>query len=84
MNKPNIEGWLMEGLLQPYVHYIPLKDDFSDLNEIIEWSKNNDEMCKQISINATLWMKQFLNIDNEIILHNKIVDWYKKNVKCVI
>jgi len=80
MSKPLIEGWLMEGLLQPYVHYVPLKDDFSDLPEIIEWCKLNDDKCKEISINSTVWMQQFMNLDTEILLHDKITEWYKNNI----
>lgn len=80
MSKPIIEGWLMEGLLQPYVHYVPLNDDFSDLNEIIEWCRNNDDACKQISENATKWMMQFLDSDNEMKLHNAIREWYQSNI----
>ena len=38
--------------LKPYVHYVPLKHDISDLIEKIEWAKN-DGLCKQISKNAS-------------------------------
>lgn len=83
MSRPIIEGWLMEGLLQPYVHYIPLKDDFSDLDEVLEWCRNNDDICKQISENATKWMMQFLDNDNEMKLHNAIREWYQSNINLV-
>ena len=33
MAPPKIESWLMEGLLEPWVHYVPLADDYSDLDE---------------------------------------------------
>ena len=33
MRKPRFETWFMEGRLQPNVHYIELKDDFSDVAE---------------------------------------------------
>lgn len=39
--------------LKPYVHYVPLKHNISDLIEKIEWAKKNDNLCKQISQNAT-------------------------------
>ena len=39
--------------LKPYVHYVPLKNDISDLIEKLEWAKKNDSLCKQISENAT-------------------------------
>jgi len=80
MAKPVIEGWLMEGLLEPYVHYVPLKDDFSDLDEIIQWCITNDDKCKEISINSTKYMNQFLNHNEELNLHNDIINWYKQNV----
>jgi hypothetical protein len=80
MSKPIIEGWLMEGLLQPYVHYVPLCDDFSDLDEIMEWCRNNDETCKQIALNATIYMMQFMDPDVELNIHNYLINWYKKTV----
>ena len=39
------------GLMQPYVHYLPLKRDFSNLSEIVE-SLKNEEQCKTIIENA--------------------------------
>jgi len=39
--------------LKPYVHYVPLKHDLSDLIEKIEWAKENDDLCKQISKNSS-------------------------------
>lgn len=39
--------------LKPYVHYVPVKHDLSDLVEQIQWSKNHDDLCKQIADNAT-------------------------------
>ncbi len=41
--------------LKPYVHYVPLKHDISDLIEKIEWAKKNDILCKQISENASVF-----------------------------
>ena len=80
MSKPMIECWLMEGLLKPYVHYIPLKDDFSDLDEVVEWCKNNDSTCKEIAENSTNFMKQFMDHEMEMKIHNYLVNWYKENV----
>ena len=80
MSKPIIESWLMEGLLQPYIHYVPLKDDFSDLDEIIEWCRNNDKKCEEISKNSTQFMKQFMNPKIELKIHNYLINWYKSNV----
>ena len=31
--------------LKPYVHYVPIKEDFSNLNDVIIWCLNNDDKC---------------------------------------
>ncbi|MGD0465833.1 MAG: glycosyl transferase family 90 [Gammaproteobacteria bacterium] len=57
--------------IKPYVHYIPLKKDLSDIFEKITWLKNNDKKAQQISINATNFVKENLTpekIDQHIVL----------------
>ena len=39
-------------LLIPGIHYVPIKYDFSDLEEQITWCRNNDTKCKEIVKNA--------------------------------
>ena len=39
-------------VLQPYVHYIPVKADLSDLVETVEWAINHDDLAKEISREA--------------------------------
>ena len=77
MAPPKIESWLMEGLLKPWVHYVPLADDYSDLDKIVEWCKNNDEKCQEIVKNANKFMKQFENIKIERKIFNMIKEHYK-------
>jgi hypothetical protein len=79
MCKPKIETWLMEGLLEPYIHYVPIKDDLSDLDKIIQWCKENDEKCKNIVTNANIFMEQFMDITVEKKLFNMIKEHYKKS-----
>jgi len=38
--------------LKPFIHYIPVKEDFSDFEEMFEWAEKNGDMCKQIAENA--------------------------------
>jgi hypothetical protein len=38
--------------LIPYVHFIPVKMDLSDLLEQIQWMKNNEKKCNEIANNA--------------------------------
>jgi hypothetical protein len=39
-------------LLKPYEDHIPIKSDLSNLIEVIEWCKNNDDKCKIIAEKA--------------------------------
>lgn len=47
-------------MLKPYIHYIPIKSDLSDLIEKVKWCKNNDEKCKRIASNAKLFADTYL------------------------
>jgi hypothetical protein len=39
--------------LRPFVHYVPIKADLSDLIEKLEWAKTHDAECKQIASQAS-------------------------------
>jgi hypothetical protein len=64
MNGPS--GWKMwfSDLLQPYVHFVPVKADLSDLLEKIQWCRDNDETCKKISEQALMFSKKYLTRDS--------------------
>lgn len=47
----NGKCWFTEFAI-PFVHYIPINHDLSNLIEQIEWVKNNDAQAKQIAKNA--------------------------------
>ena len=36
-------------LLKEYIHYIPIKEDLSDLIDKIKWCQQNDTKCKEIA-----------------------------------
>ncbi len=50
-------------LIKPYVHYVPVKEDLSDLFSQIEWCKQNDEKCQAIAKNALNFYSMYLNED---------------------
>jgi Glycosyl transferase family 90 len=53
-------SWAMEELLEPWVHYIPLNDDLSDVEEKMQWVLDNDEAAKQIAHSGTLWISDMI------------------------
>ncbi|MCF7669368.1 MAG: lipopolysaccharide A protein [Verrucomicrobia bacterium] len=60
MPRPRYETWFMEGKLQPGVHYVELADDFSDIEEKIDYYSRNTEEAGRIIHNAHRYVQQFL------------------------
>lgn len=80
MPKPRICSWYMEDTLKPFIHYIPLNDDFSDLEEKYNWCLNNYEECEFISNNATQYIEQFMDENNENEITRKVIETYLDRV----
>lgn len=53
-----------EKSLEPWVHYIPVSYDFSDIIEKIKWAKSNEEECKQIIDNALEFARSTFSVPN--------------------
>ena len=43
--------------LEPWVHYVPIKQDISDLLEKVEWAKENDREAEEIAKNAAQFVR---------------------------
>lgn len=76
MAKPRVTSWLMETTLIPNKHYILLNDDFSDLQEKLEWCNNNQDKCIEIIKNANEFMKQFSDKKMEENLEIEVLNTY--------
>jgi len=48
-------------LLKPWIHYIPIKKDLSDLAEKITWCKMNDSQACKIAQNANEFYIKYIN-----------------------
>ena len=51
-------------MLIPWVHYVPIKTDLSDLCEKIQWAKDNDDKARIIAENAHEFVRNQLSLDN--------------------
>lgn len=76
MRKPRFESWLMEGTLIPDVHYVQLKDDYSDLEEKVAFYNDHPQLAKEIVINANHYMEQFRNHRREMIISLLVMQKY--------
>ena len=76
MPKPKYETWFMEGTLVPNHHYILIKDDYSDLEERIDYYINNPEEALLIIKNANEYINQFKNREREDLLNLLVLNKY--------
>jgi hypothetical protein len=52
--------WYYAGL-EPWVHYIPIEKDLSNLIPMIEWAKNHDSDAEKIAKQASLFAESYLS-----------------------
>ena len=76
MPKPKYETWFMEGTLIPDHHYVCVKDDYSDLNEKLNFYIENPEKAKEIVRNAQEYVRRFRNQKIEDICSVKVLHQY--------
>ena len=53
---PTKTSWAMEELLEPWVHYIPLADDLSDVEDKMQWILDHDDEAQKIAHRGQLWI----------------------------
>ncbi|WP_165312541.1 glycosyl transferase family 90 [Vibrio ziniensis] len=68
MSKPKYETWFMEGRLQSGVHYVEVKDDYSDLIEKMEFYIAHPAQAEAIIQNAHDWVDQFRDKKREHLI----------------
>ncbi len=76
MTKPKYETWFMEGTLIPDYHFICIKDDYSDLNEKLEYYINNPNETLKIIHNANKYVNQFKNKTQEKLISLLVLKKY--------
>ena len=81
MPRPTTSSWLMEDKLEPFVHYIPLADDFSDANERFDWAINHEDECMKISHHASQFIAQFLDPEKEVLIECAVMRRYLDNLE---
>lgn len=50
--------------LTPFIHYIPVENYLSDLNEKLKWAKENDQKVQQIVKNAQSFARENLKMED--------------------
>lgn len=76
MPKPTCETWFMEGKLQPNVHYVEIQEDFSDLEERLNYYINHPEEAEKIIKNANKYVQQFFDLERENLISIAVLHKY--------
>jgi hypothetical protein len=60
MPPPTRTSWAMEELLEPWIHYVPMNPDGSNVEERIKWVGENDEAAHRIAERGRLFIYDLL------------------------
>lgn len=73
----------MEGTLKPFLHYIPINQDMSNVEEMIDWAESHPEESRLIAERSTLFMYDLLfhpdAIEDERLVIQGIMEVYENN-----
>jgi hypothetical protein len=67
MPKPKFESWFLERQLGPGVHYVQVRDDFSDIPEKVSHYTTHPEEAKAIIRNFQAYHQSFTNPRHELL-----------------
>jgi hypothetical protein len=87
MTRPKFESWFMEGTLKNGIHYVELKDDYSDLPEKMNHYLQNPEEAKEIIGNLNRYYRQFTDERRELLISLLVVGKYLQlsgQLKCSV
>lgn len=66
----------MEGRLEPGRHFVLLKDDFSDLEEKVDYYSSHTQEAEEIIRNAHAWINLFADPLKEDIISTLVLKKY--------
>lgn len=81
MPKPRFETWYMEGALVPNFHYVLIEDDYSDVEEKINFYSKNTDKAEEILTNAKQWTDQFKDKKLEKLISILVMNSYFKRTE---
>jgi hypothetical protein len=70
------ETWFMEGTLKPNYHYIEVKEDFSDLEERLQYYIDHPEEAEAIIQHAHEYVDQFRDLKREKLISLLVLKKY--------
>lgn len=65
--------WFYDQYL-PWIHFIPVRDDFQDLQEKIEWCQKNQNKCLEMVKNCKSLFQKIYHHPNVVTYMEKVID----------
>jgi hypothetical protein len=69
--------WFYDAL-EPYVHYVPIKNRMEDLIEKINWARTNDRKCHKIAQKATKFILENLMMEDVYLYCFRVFQTYEQ------
>tara|TARA_B100000700_G_C15062736_1_gene867003 strand:- start:3560 stop:4519 length:960 start_codon:yes stop_codon:yes gene_type:complete len=66
----HIQKLLYETDMEPYIHYIPIKTDYSDLDEVLHWAIDNESLASKIAWEGHLKSLDYLKRIDDIFIES--------------
>eukprot|EP00117_Sycon_ciliatum_P028601 scpid59976/ scgid22949/ KDEL motif-containing protein 1 len=63
--------------LEPFVHYIPLKDDLSDTMEQLKWARNHDKRVRKIVAQSRQFVRDHLSNEAVYCYYLRVAQRYR-------
>lgn len=76
MPKPKYETWFREGQLIGGKHFVEIKEDYSDLEEKLEYYLSHPQECQEILTQAKKHVAPFYNKRREFLSQLKVLEKY--------
>ncbi|CAK0829351.1 unnamed protein product [Prorocentrum cordatum] len=67
-------------LLEPYVHYVPVRYDLSDLVDRVSWLRENDDEARRIAQRALTFAQRHLTCDGVLYFLDRLLRAYAQKV----
>ena len=80
MPRPKYETWFKEGTLIPNHHYIEIKDDYSDIEDVFAKYVNDEPACEVIIKNAQDFALNYFSSKNMLNLARSVTFKYFRNI----
>jgi hypothetical protein len=66
MPPPRVETFFGEGLLRPYVHYIPLRPDTSDLEDKVRYCEAHLSQCEAVAREGRRYVTRYKDLNSVV------------------